>query len=170
MPLTTAYYVRIRTLSTTAYLRYRRAHASVRTLPKYYGLSARCTTTHIHISFDDCWQCWGGAWFRQARLDVRYVTADGLLSGLPLLSDISVCMRDAFCQSQNAGRFGAHRCSITQYPPITPTRRVVVNEPMKAGDAVHNERQSSNCSNLSRSYQCQADRRLNPGLFTATSS
>jgi len=46
----------------------------------------------------------------------------------------------------------------------------LTDEPMKEVTPSTTERQSSSCSNLSRSHQCQADCQLNHGLFTVTSS
>jgi len=51
------------------------------------------------------------------------------------LSDISVCMQRCFLSE----RLQARHSALLYHPPITPTSRVIVNEPVKTGEADHQQ-------------------------------
>jgi len=144
-----------------------RSNASETTLLKYSGLSERCASTQ-----NDMVWIW---WLRRGTPDsARHVWTFAMWR-LTVYSlggrcyQISVSAWEMLYVRTRTGLALSAALSPSTHPSRAPVESLSMN-PWKQVTPSTTERQSSSCSNLSRSHQCQADHRLKHGLFTVTSS
>ena len=138
---------------------------SVTTLLKYCGLSERCLTVHNDIVWklrrgtpDSARHVWTFAMWQ-----LTFYSLGGRCY------QISVSAWEMLLVRTRTGLALSAALSPSTDPSRPPVESLSMN-PLKQVTPSTTERQSSSCSNLSRSHQCQADRRLNHCLFTVTSS